>query len=156
MIVILFILLVGFFAQRVTGKRIGGWINHLISKIPFINKVYDSVEQVVSLVNQSDSDAVGALSNVVFAKFANTRVIGMLSSADPVVIGGIPHFLVYFPSTPLPATGFNYLIPCSDVEDANVSVEELTKILLSLGSLGPGIMNKKSPLVLPKNDLIAN
>jgi hypothetical protein len=28
-------------------------------------------------------------------------------------------------------------------------VEELTKILLSLGSLGPGIMNGKSPLLLP-------
>lgn len=149
-IVILLILVVGFFAQRVTGKRIGGWVNHLISKVPFINKVYGSVEQVVSLVNQSDSDAVGALSNVVFAKIANTKVIGMLSSPDSIMIGDTPHYLIYFPSTPLPATGFNYLIPCSDVEDADVSVEELTKILFSLGSLGPSIMNKKQPLVLPK------
>lgn len=155
-IVIMFILLVGFFAQRVTGKRIGGWVNHLISKVPFINKVYSSVEQVVSLVNQGDSDSVGALSNVVFARIANTRVIGMLSSADQIMIGDTPHYLIYFPSTPLPATGFNYLIPCCDVEDADVSVEELTKILLSLGSLGPGIMNKKSPLILSKKNLLVN
>ncbi len=147
-LVILFIVLLGLFAQRMTGKRLGKWVNHLISKVPFINKVYSSVEQVVGLVNQGDSDAVGALSNVVFAKIANTKVIGMLSSPDPVLIGDTPHYLIYFPSTPLPATGFNYLIPCSDVEDADVSVEEMTKILLSLGSLGPGIMNAKPQLVL--------
>jgi len=147
---ILIILIIGYFARKVTGQRMGGWINHLISKIPFINKVYHSVEQVVGLVNQGDSDSVGALSNVVFARIANTRVIGMLSSSAPVQINGVPHYLVYFPSTPVPATGFNYLIPCDEVEDADISVEEMTKVLLSLGSLGPDIMNQKNPLILDK------
>ena len=83
------------------------------------------------------------------AQIANVRVLGMLSSSDPVLINGVPHYIVYLPSTPIPASGQNMLVPCSDVEDVDISIEELTKILLSLGSLGPGIMGAKSPLILP-------
>jgi uncharacterized membrane protein len=149
-IVIVFITLVGYFARRVTGQRIAWIMEIVISRIPFINKVYHSVEQVVGLLSKSQGDAAAALSNVVMANIANVRVLGMLASSEPVIINGIAHFIVYLPSTPIPASGQNILVPCTDVEDVDISVEELTKILLSLGSLGPGIMATKSPLILPK------
>ncbi|MCH7472420.1 DUF502 domain-containing protein [bacterium] len=150
-VVVVFICVVGYFARRVTGRRIGILVNELIGRIPFINKVYTSVEQVVGLIKQGGKGgAEAALSNVVLVRFANTRILGMLASPQTVDILGTPHYLVYFPSTPIPATGFNYLVPCEDVEDADVSVEDLTKILLSLGSLGPDILNAKSPLLLPR------
>jgi uncharacterized membrane protein len=148
-IVILMISLVGYFARRVTGKRVAWLMDLIISRIPFINKVYHSVEQIVGLLNKGQDDAASALSNVVMANIANIRVLGMLSSPEPVLVNGIPHFIVYLPSTPIPASGQNILVPCTDVEDVDVSVEELTKILLSLGSLGPGIMGEKQPLILP-------
>jgi uncharacterized membrane protein len=147
-IVILVITLAGYFARRVTGKRLAGLFTWIMGRIPFINKVYHSVEQIVNLMAKHDGDAGSALSNVVMANIANVRVLGMLSSSDPVLINGVPHYIVYLPSTPIPASGQNLLVPCCDVEDVDVSVEELTKILLSLGSLGPGIMSAKSPLIL--------
>lgn len=149
LIVIVVITGVGVFARRVTGKRLAGLFTWMIGRIPFVNKVYHSVEQIVNLMAKHEGDAGSALSNVVMAQIANVRVLGMLASSDPVHINGVPHYIVYLPSTPIPASGQNLLVPCSNVEDVDISVEELTKILLSLGSLGPGIMSEKSPLILP-------
>lgn len=147
--VILAIWAVGFFARKYIGQRIGDWIELVIGKIPFINKIYHSVDQVVDLFKKKDKDSAAALSNVVLVHIANINVLGMLASPIPINIKGVPHFLVYLPSTPIPSSGQNLLVPCSDVDDVAVSVEEMTKILISLGSLGPDILNSKQPLILP-------
>ena len=102
-IVIFVIWLIGSIARQYFGQRIGHWLEDwVIRRIPFIGKVYTSAEQVVDLLRKKDSDAVAALSNVVLVKFANTHILGMLSNSNPVEINGIPHYLVYFPSTPVP------------------------------------------------------
>jgi uncharacterized membrane protein len=147
--VVALICIIGLFAQRFTGKRASAWITYLVGRIPFINKVYNSAEQVVQLLAHKDGDAASALANVVMVRIANVRVLGMLSSPDPVMINGEPYYIVFLPSTPIPASGQNVIIPAADVEDVTISVEEMTKIIISLGSLGPGIMNAKQPLILP-------
>ena len=151
-IVVIVICIVGYIARQYFGQKIGQWFESLIGKIPFINKVYYSAEQVVDLFKKKDSDAAAALSNVVLVRFANTRILGMLANSSPVVINNKPHFMIYFPSSPVPATGFNYFVPVEDVDDVDISVEEMTRVIVSLGSLGPGIMNKKQPLILPRHD----
>jgi uncharacterized membrane protein len=153
-LVIVLITIVGYFARRVAGQRIAWLFEWIIGRIPFINKVYHSVEQIIGLLQKGQGDAASALSNVVMAHIANVRVLGMLSSSDPVLLDGVPHYIVYIPSTPIPASGQNLLVPCADVEDVDISMEELTKILLSLGSLGPGIMSSKAQLILPNPALI--
>lgn len=149
-IIMLLIFIVGLFTRGTAGSRfgsirglVGGYfarqVTGLIKKVPFINTVYSSAEQVVDLFQQHDKDAVKSMSNVVLARIANTHILGMLASSKPVLIDGVAHFYVYFPNTPVPATGFNYIIPCEDVIDIDISVEELTRIYVSFGSLGPGI-----------------
>lgn len=153
-IVVAVIWVVGYLATRVAGRRMGQMVAGLVGRVPFVNKVYSSVEQVVELVRKGGQhDAAAALANVVFARIANTTVLGMLSSPEVVEIDGVAHVMVYFPSSPIPATGFNYLVPKTDVWDANVSVEDMTKIILSLGSLGPSLMNRRTPLAMPLGTL---
>jgi uncharacterized membrane protein len=148
-IAVVFIWVVGYFARQYIGKKIGEWFETLIARIPFINKVYHSVDQVVELFRKKDGDAAQALSNVVLMSFANTRMLGMLASDDRVVVEGVAHYMVYVPSSPVPTTGFNYLVPCEDVLDVDITVEEMTRIIVSLGSLAPQTMNSKPSLVLP-------
>jgi uncharacterized membrane protein len=140
------ITLIGQFARRYTGQRIGEVIAALISRVPFINKIYSSTDQVVALISRRDGDASGALSHVVVARLGTVRVLGMLASPEPVHIGGEQFYIVFLPSTPIPASGQNILVPVADVRDAGISVEEMTKILVSLGSLGPGILNQSAKL----------
>ena len=49
----------------------------------------------------------------------------------------------------MPTSGFNYLVPCTDVTNINITAEELTRVIVSLGSLGPQTMNAKEPLIMP-------
>jgi uncharacterized membrane protein len=149
LIVVLFIWIVGYIARRYAGRGVTRIATLIVGRVPFINKVYTSAEQVVELFARKDKDSASALSNVVMVRIANLHVLGMLSSPEPVQIKGVPHYIVFLPGTPVPATGQNLLIPEEDIFDVDVSVEEMTKILLSLGSLGPGIMNSKSQLILP-------
>lgn len=149
LIVLGFICGVGYLAQRYTGRRVGAFVTYLIGRMPFINKVYTSAEQVVQLLARKEGDAASALANVVMVRIANVRVLGMLSSAEPVYINGETYYIVFLPSTPIPASGQNIIVPAGDIEDVSIGVEEMTKILISLGSLGPQIMNAKQPLILP-------
>ena len=140
--VVALILAFGLLATRLTGRRARELVNRLIARIPFINKVYGSAEQVVQLFNSHNPDTVSALSRVVLARFANTQVLGMLANSDEVVVGGVPHLFFYLPHAPLPATGGVYLVPVTDITYIEMSVEDMTRIELSLGSLGPGVMNR--------------
>jgi uncharacterized membrane protein len=142
--VVLGIAAIGASVARITGRRIRDFFNQLISRIPFINKIYGSAEQVVQLFNQQGGDAATALSNVVMAKIANTYTLGMLSNSEPILIDGKPFVFFYMPNSPVPATGNLYLIPSEDIYDVDLSVEEMTRIEVSLGSLGPGIVNARA------------
>jgi uncharacterized membrane protein len=142
LLALVLITLIGQFARRYTGQRIGTWVTGLVSRVPFINKIYSSTDQVVGLLTRREGDSAAALSHVVLAKVGPVRVLGMLASPEAVRIGGESFYIVFLPSTPIPASGQNILVPVADVQDAGISVEEMTKILVSLGSLGPGILNQ--------------
>ena len=148
-LLLLVIWAIGNLTKLYVGRRISSWAESVISRIPLINKIYHSVDQVVDLVSKKDSPSGPALTNVVVAKLANTTLLGLLANSERIYMEGVPHYLVYVPSAPMPTSGFNYLIPCSDVRDINLTAEELTRIIVSLGSLGPGIMNEKQELLKP-------
>ncbi|MCB1218323.1 DUF502 domain-containing protein [bacterium] len=159
-VILLLIFLVGLFTRgqagtrydnirSAIGKYIASHVTGMIKKIPFINTVYNSAEQVVDLFKQRDEDAVQSMSNVVIARISqNTQILGVLASKKPVMVGDVPHYFVYWPSTPVPASGFSYMVPCEDVVDIDISVEEMTRVYVSFGSLGPIIMNSKKQLFL--------
>jgi uncharacterized membrane protein len=141
--VVLAIAAIGASVTRITGQRIRDFFNRVVNRIPFINKIYGSAEQVVQLFNQQGGDAATALSNVVMARFANTYTLGMLANSEPILINGKSYVFFYMPNSPVPATGNLYIIPAEDIYDVNISVEEMTRIEVSLGSLGPGIVNSR-------------
>ncbi len=137
---IILICAVGYLARRITGKRVGAFITSMVARVPLINKVYTSAEQVIGLLSRKEGQQAAALGNVVLVRVANARCLGILSSPDPVQLADGPYYMVFLPATPVPATGQNLLIPEADLEDINLSVEEMTKIVLSLGSLAPEII----------------
>ncbi|MCC7479830.1 DUF502 domain-containing protein [bacterium] len=142
-VAIVLITCVGYLARRITGRRVGAFITSVVARVPLVNKVYTSAEQVIGLLARNDGQGAAPLGNVVLIRVANARCLGILSSPDPVQLPGGPHYMVFIPATPLPASGQNLLVPEADLEDIDLSVEEMTRIVLSLGSLAPQIMAGK-------------
>ncbi|MCD6120136.1 DUF502 domain-containing protein [bacterium] len=140
--IIVLIILIGAFVHIRARNRVSEWIKGLVNRFPVINSIYNSAEQVVGIFGktpgaegQGDDPAHG--SNIVLVRFANTLILGMLPSQDAVDIGGVPHYMVYFPSTPVPMSGFNYLVPADSVFMTELKFDDLTKVLVSLGALAP-------------------
>lgn len=137
--VVLLITIFGFFAKRATEARFG----RLIERIPIVSTIYDSTQKVVDVLSSRQQQNVpGTLRQVVLAKIANASVLALLSNSQPVVVDGVSYYMVFYPATPIPASGQNYLVPIEDVKKLDMTVEELTQVYVSMGSLAPQLVNK--------------
>jgi uncharacterized membrane protein len=133
---------VGFVARGFVKEKLLSILRNFFSKIPVLNKIYGSIEQLVGLwVDKKESD-VASVGEVVMVNFSNVRVFGILSSSQEYKMNGEVYFLVYIPSAPVPATGFTYFVKKADVMKTDVGMEEMTKVIVSLGVLGPDVVGE--------------
>ncbi|MGE3278676.1 MAG: DUF502 domain-containing protein [Candidatus Altimarinota bacterium] len=138
---------VGYFARGFAKQQIVGLLRDFFGRIPLLNKIYHSVEQVMDLWSKKkEGDQISQVGEVVVVQFMNTKALGILSSRAPYMIQGEEHYLVYLPSSPIPATGFNYFFKASDVYLSDLKIDEMTKIIVSLGVLGHEILDEQISL----------
>lgn len=139
--VVLLISLIGVFARRATEVRFA----RLIERIPVISKIYDSSEKIVDVLAGPEfahqKQAPTSLKKVVMAKVANGNMLGLLASETPVTVAGQEYLAVFCPASPVPATGLIYYVKPEDVIPLDMTVEELTQVALSMGSLAPEVLN---------------
>jgi uncharacterized membrane protein len=141
LIVILLIMFLGFLATRATVARIHKTIDSMFSSIPLIGKIYSAVGQVVDLFGKNGHGGLERFGGVAHIRTGNVRVLCLLTSSERYNLeDGREHFLVFIPNSPIPATGFNLLVPVEDVERLDMPIEDLAKLLMSLGLLGPQVL----------------
>jgi uncharacterized membrane protein len=70
-------------------------------------------------------------------------MLALLTSAQRYVLAdGREHLLVFVPNSPIPATGFNVLVPVDEVNRLDMPMEDMAKLMMSLGILGPQVLTK--------------
>lgn len=62
-----------------------------------------------------------------------TAVLGFLSTPRPVMIGGVPYLGVLVPTAPVPVGGGLLYVPPEWVEAADIGMEGVTSIYVSMG-----------------------
>jgi uncharacterized membrane protein len=139
LLVILMIALFGYLIRRYAKIRFQDNAKKLMDLFPVLNTVYNTAEQIVGFIGKKD-EKIGSFGDVVLVKYANMMIMGLLSSKKSFMINDVSYVMIYFPSTPMPATGFNYLIPVDDVFECDLTFEEMSKVLLSLGALAPQVL----------------
>lgn len=148
----LIIILVGYIAHRYAQKSVGKVLRSFFDKIPIINKIYASIEQVIDLWSRKQTgEEMQKIGEVVMVQFMNVKVFGILSSRNKYKMNGEDYYLVYLPSAPIPATGFTYFFKIDEVEFCDMKMEDMTKILVSLGVLAQEVMGEKVPLKTLQN-----
>lgn len=146
-LMIVVIVLVGYFAQGFARQRLGALLRGFFDRIPVVNKIYRSVEQVIDLWSKKkDGKDMAKIGEVVMVNFMNVKVFGVLSSRNTYEMNGEQHYLVYVPSAPVPATGFTYFFKTTDVYKCDAKMDDMTKVLVSLGVLGEEVMGDKVAL----------
>jgi uncharacterized membrane protein len=141
LIVVICIILLGFLVTRATVSRFQKTLDRMFAKIPFFGKIYSSVGQAVELFGSTGSNGMEKFGGVGLAKLGNISAVVLLTSPQRYTfLDGKPHLLVFVPNSPIPATGFNVLVPEENFQKLDMPMEDLIKMSMSLGLLGPQIL----------------
>ena len=140
LVVVLLIMLLGFLVTRATVARIHRAIDSVFAKIPLVGKIYSGVGQVVDVFGKKEQ--TGRFGGVGHVRMGNVKMLGLLTSNQRYELeDGAQYLLVFVPNSPIPATGFNVLVPVDDFVQLDMTMEELAKILMSLGLIGTQVLS---------------
>jgi uncharacterized membrane protein len=134
-IVLAAIFLLGVLVNTRLSDFLEALIDGVVSRIPLVRNVYDLIRKFVELLSQRDAEGTKTMSPVwlTFGGPGNVAVLGLLASAEPVDVGGEPYLGVIVPTAPVPVGGALLYVPKAWVTPAQVGMEGLTSIYVSMG-----------------------
>lgn len=133
-----FIILIGFFGRNFLIDVLCG--NYLLQKLPFINKIYKTCQDVVHSLFSSSSEK---FSQVVFVPFPNRNNLSIgLVTSNSIRLKNCQQepenlFSVFIPGTPNPTVGFMLMFKEEDLLRVNIKVDEALKFIVSCGVVMP-------------------
>jgi len=133
------IILIGWIARGLFGRRVVGKITAAFTAIPILGTVYSAVRQLLEAVFSSQAQQFQRVVMVEFPR-KGCYVLGFLTArAWPGVDAalGQPMVAVFVPTTPNPTSGFFAMFPETDVIALEMTVEEAFKAIMSSGIVQP-------------------
>ncbi len=129
----------GFIARYFLFKSLIHFGDLLLHKIPIINKLYRSFQEIIHSLFISDKDS---FKQVVLIPFPNREsyCLGLISRSAPDSCKekqGEELVSVFFPSTPNPVNGFLLMFPRSELIYLDMNTEEALKYIISCGVILP-------------------
>lgn len=134
-ILLVVIYVLGEIAARTVGRRILGYGEAILLRVPFVKVVYRVSKQVVDAFQRPSARA---FKSVVFLEFPRPgmRAVGFVTSTLTRPDGSVWK-TIFVPTTPNPTTGFLQMVAASELEETGMTVEEGVKMIMSLGVLVP-------------------
>jgi uncharacterized membrane protein len=110
-------------------------VDGVIARVPLVRNVYDLIRRFVDLLAKREDDGMRSMSPVWlhFGGPGGSAVLGLLSTPQPVSVGGRPYLAVLVPTAPVPVGGGLIYVPQEWVTPAEVGVDGLTSIYVSMG-----------------------
>jgi uncharacterized membrane protein len=110
-------------------------VNGVMRRIPLVRTVYDFAHKMTGLFAPRADDGLRSMSPVWchFGGVGGAAALALLSSPQPVELGGRRYVAVIVPTAPVPVGGGLLYVPESWVTPAEVGVEALTSIYVSMG-----------------------
>jgi uncharacterized membrane protein len=127
------ILLLGFMANRVFGKRALAYIESLIEEIPVLGTIYSSAKKFMGFLFGTDGKK--SFKQVVFVCYPKKDMYSVAFLTGEQNIGDKKYLCVFMPTTPNPTTGFLLLCQKEDVIFSDYTVDRAFQFLISAGVL---------------------
>jgi uncharacterized membrane protein len=134
-VVVLCIFALGLLVQTRLRGVVARLFNQVMQRIPVVRNVYDLIHKFVALLSREESDGLRSMSPVWlhFGGPGHAAVLGLLSAPEPVLVAGLPYLAVLVPTAPVPVGGGLLYVPQSWVTPADVGMDGLTSIYVSMG-----------------------
>lgn len=135
----LFTLLLGVIARWFFFKALLGLGDKILHRIPLINKVYKTTQEIIKTIFSSDK---GSFKQVVMVAFPRpgTYVMGLVAREAPEICSEAASgelISVLVPTTPNPTTGFLLMYKKEDLIFLDLKPEQAIKYIVSCGVITP-------------------
>ena len=135
------LLVVGAVASNFVGKRLLGWGDAVVRRIPVVRSIYSSVKQVSDTLFSENGNAFRTAVLVLWPRegvWTIAFVTGTPGADVRAHLGGGEYLGVYVPTTPNPTGGYFVMLKRSECIELQMSVDDALKYIVSMGVVVPG------------------
>ena len=134
-VVLAAIFLLGLLVQTRLHAALLALTDGVVQRIPVVRSVYDMAKKLTEMFGQRDESQVKSMRPVWlhFGGVGGAAVLGLLSTPEPVRVGEIDYLAVLVPTAPVPMGGGLLYVPQAWVTPADIGVDALTSIYVSMG-----------------------
>ena len=141
-VLVLGLLLTGIFATNMVGQW---WLSQgskVLSKIPIVKSIYNSVKQVSDTLFSSSGNAFREAVLVQYPRQGSWTIAFVTGRPGGEAALHLPgeYVSLYVPTTPNPTSGFFLMVPRADVVQLKMSVDEALKYVISRGVVAPPVL----------------
>ena len=118
-------------------------VDALVQRIPLIGSIYGTSKQLVGMLDKKDESGIKGMS-VVFCTFGASGGCGLLAllvSPARYEINGREYQIVIVPTAPVPVGGGLLFVPVECVTPADMPVDGLMSIYVSMGITAPEFLD---------------
>jgi uncharacterized membrane protein len=128
--------LLGWATTRVIGKRLLGWLELLLDRIPLVKAIYGSVKRLVTAFQTTG----GTAQRVVLIGFPSEemRTVALVTRTLMDRATGEELAVVFVPTSPNPTSGYIEIVPMVKVVPTDWTLDDAMRFIISGGTNAPG------------------
>ncbi len=133
------VFLLGLIVQTSLRRYVKAAADRTIKRLPLIGTLYDATDRFVALFDRSQKADMTAMSPVWchFGGEGGVAVLALMPNPELIELGGKAYRTVLVPTAPIPIGGGLLYVPAEWVKPADMGVEQLSSIYLSMGLTAP-------------------
>ncbi len=132
--------LLGVLIKGFAKRKIDHVLGATLSQIPVFRTIYKPVSQILKILRTDEETKMKGMTAVYcgFGVEHAVRVLALQPGPDVYTFDGVEYVVVYIPTSPIPMSGGLIFVRKETVVPApEISVQDVMKLYLSLGALGP-------------------
>ncbi len=144
------LLVTGIFATNVVGQWALRQGNRVLSRIPIVKSIYNSVRQVSDTLFSSNGNAFREAVLVQYPREGAWTIAFVTGRPGGEAANHLPGDFVsiYVPTTPNPTSGFFLMVKRVEVIPLAMSVDDALKYVISMGVVAPPLVLERTPVPL--------
>jgi uncharacterized membrane protein len=142
------VLLIGAVASNFFGRKLVGWWDALLGRIPIVRSIYSSVKQVSDTLFSENGNAFRKALLIQWPREGVWTIGFQTGTPGGDVVNHLAgeYLSVYVPTTPNPTGGYFVMLKKSDCIELKMSVDEALTYVISMGVVAPGSPATHKPL----------
>jgi uncharacterized membrane protein len=151
-VVLALVFLLGVAVEAGARRFLQSTTDAVLNRVPVVGSIYNTSKQLISMLDRQDTADLKGMS-VVYVAFGTERGAGFLAllvSPQTYDVQGRACQIVMVPTAPVPFGGALLLVPADCVQSAEMSVDGLMSIYVSMGVSAPQFMKLTPPPADPQ------